>query len=124
MLNVTTAIFQDLLPCDVWNEPFYENGCNHPPESFIGSVKFCDPESMKLGIVVERVIDVYVYESTIGERAVQNACIRYGANTHEYYSPGTVMDLLLTAAIHRHEMKHYSLAAALILTTLKVRFER
>ena len=92
--------------------PKFHNGCGHRDSEYVGTVKTWPSgpsEPMEP-------VDVYVHESDIG-RSVANVCIRYGAEGHEYLTPGSVLDFLAAAAIN-DKVSYYKEVAALLLKRL------
>lgn len=92
--------------------PAYDNACGHNPADFVGQIAYWQGKDRK-------VADVYVFT----QWQMQSVCIRCSNEGGDYISPGTVLDLLISA--HRHEAgSAYKAAAALIDEAFKVKFER
>jgi hypothetical protein len=67
--------------------PFWPDGCDHPPASFVGNIVVRhSPKSNTYG-------DVYVFEGTEG----QEICIRDGEDAAAYRSPGSLLDMTMHA---------------------------
>ncbi len=91
--------------------PEYTDKCEHPEDSYIGSIQQGPNQDNKW-------LDVYVYEdSTLG----QNICIRYGKNDQDYYSPGDVFQLVANITIN-HGIEAYHLATRVMLKKGKILF--
>jgi len=70
----------------VFNSPKFENKCGHPTGSFVGCFYiFSTPYSFG---------DVYLY----GDTRKQSVCIRVGNEPEDYVTPGTPLDLFISAA--------------------------
>jgi hypothetical protein len=107
-INTTGVVFGEEYPEDFTFTPAYPDTCGHG--GYLGTVRTADGH----------VADVYVYEERPGK---QNACIRHSAEASDYSSPGTPLDLLLAAAVHR-DMVVYRLAALLISRYMKITFSK
>ena len=83
--------------------PHYYDGCEHPKESYIGSIQWINEGHN------EEWLDVYVYDDIFVETAV---CIRYGEEASEYYSVGSIINLIRFSG--KGQMDRYDLALHLI----------
>jgi hypothetical protein len=77
--------------------PIWEDGCNHPPGSYVASFQTF------LGLDVKERIDLYAYPLPDGK---MNFCMRFGPEGHEYYSPGDIENIIKSA---NHEPYHIAL---------------
>jgi hypothetical protein len=87
--------------------PRWKDGCKHRAEEYVGTV-----------MVGDYAYDVYVYAGGDWGGA---CCIRYGDMAWEYISPGSVLDLLLTAFQHHEPPYTYALRLILQEGTLEYR---
>lgn len=70
--------------------PVWHDGCKHGKKCYIASFSVIE---RRQGQTVEDKYDLYLFESdTIG----QEACLRYGDQDPEYYSPTNVVQVFLT----------------------------
>ena len=100
--------------------PAHEASCEHPEESFVGSVTYL--VYPKGGKQDKRTVDVYVFDEGGSMPGSQRVCIRYGSDGGDYISPGTVLDLLIKS---RETIdKNYHAAADLIDSSFRIRAER
>ena len=104
-MNIQQALPEVANPIQtpVWNDE-----CKHGRECYIGSFQ-----------LAERSFDVYVYSSPISS---QDVCIRYSDKPSEYYSPGTILDLLITGV--RLKWHVYLMAFDLISKAGQIRWTR
>lgn len=102
-------------------ERYWDNACDHSEETYVGSARFteyCYVNGKREA--EERFIDVYVFHEEFAN--TQDVCIRYGHEGPDYISPGTVLDLLITAQKDRHaEGDDYSAAACVINHYMEIR---
>lgn len=76
------------------NGPKWEDHCEHPEGSYVGSFS-CVYRLGAGGSLTEEKCDLYVYESRRQDLAdEQGACIRFGNEPQEYYSPIDVQNIL------------------------------
>ena len=99
---------------------YWQDGCNHSDECYVGSAKFIDYFYSK-GIrdATELCIDVYVFPDGLNNQ--QRVCIRCSDECPDYIGPGTVLDLLITAQKDRHGTDRYSAAACVINHYMEIR---
>ena len=108
-INFTHAVFDDHI--EELGKPSWPDGCGHKRSEWVGTVK-----TWPSGSSEPMAVDVYVHEGDIG-RSVAHVCIRYGAEGHEYLTPGSVLDFLAAAAIN-DKVSYYKEVAALLLKRL------
>ena len=90
----------------LFQQPFWEDACNHPKESYVGSAIFKEKSQ---NTHKEPKIDVYVFDTPSSQRV----CIRYANDPSAYASPGTLLDFLLASQQTPH-MPDYAAAALVI----------
>ena len=56
--------------------PHWENHCEHPTESFVGTIR---------DTTEHEVVDVYVYKQRVTN--IYKVCLRYGEQADDYLSP-------------------------------------
>lgn len=95
-------------------ERAFQDRCEHPDESFIGSIEYW------YGVGKVGKADIYVFEDTYGH---QDVCIRTGDEGGDYISPGTVLDVMIAASKHP-DLVAYRAAAALIDELFFIRFTK
>ena len=91
--------------------PHWENVCRHEDGTYVGTFDIFDRKSGEF-----KYYDVYVYDEGIGGCS---ACIRFGNDGPDYYSPGNLGGFLTRSQI----MDEYKYAADLILTAGKVTYK-
>ncbi len=102
-------------------ERYWQDGCDHPDDTYVGSAQFTEYTYVN-GVreYTEVCIDVYVFPDKLMN--TQSVCIRCADSASAYISPGTVLDLLITAQKERHaEGTHYSAAACVINHYMEIR---
>jgi len=82
---------------EILDKPFYPNECGHPDDAYVGS--FITVEIVNSQVIHEN-FDVYVFTTT--GKNVQELCVRYGKEPHEYIAHGFVVD-----AIRDHLISNY-----------------
>jgi len=65
--------------------PVWGNGCDHPADTYVCSFKSWYAANKS------EVIDLYVYPDSVDG---QHACLRYGNELGEYYSPGCLRHII------------------------------
>ena len=74
---------------DTRETPYWENKCEHAPDTYIGSISFPTVYAKK-HVTVKH--DIYVYEDSIEK--CQHICIRYGEYDNEYISAGPLYQFI------------------------------
>lgn len=78
---------EEITPYDGWpvseiSGPVWEDRCQHPPESYVGSYQF-----VRHPVDGWHYCDLYIFDDC-------EVCIRIGNEPQEYYSPGPLADFL------------------------------
>lgn len=76
----------------------YSNGCDHEDGSYLGSIQQGPDKN-------DEWLDIYIFD---GGNLGQQVCIRYGKNDQDYYSPGSITNLI------KGQMDAYQLALHVI----------
>jgi len=69
--------------------PYWENKCEHFPDTYMGSINFPTVYDKK-HITVK--YDIYIYEDK--SENCQHICIRYGKEVNEYMSVGNISQFI------------------------------
>ena len=87
------------------HRPHWENHCEHPTDTFVGTVRYT---------IEHEFVDVYVYKQRVTNH--YKVCLRYGEQADDYLSPyGDVSTFLLnTDSRGEYSTDTYRLAAELI----------
>lgn len=79
------------------DSPAFIDGCGHAPDEFVGSCKYWHNGPHP------RSIDVYMHGDD------QEICIRLGNAPHDYYTCGTLCDLIHSCGVHNDPMQRAAL---------------
>ena len=114
---MSTALASRLSEDEVVDGPRWQDHCEHLPGSYVGTVMVNFPSKTS----DLQPLDVYVYENRL--RLRQDVCIRYGNEPEDYYSPGSVIDLISSFA-SLTDMWVYGKVIALILSRMTCRWHK
>ncbi len=87
-------------------KPHWPDACCHdrPRDRFLGTVDVDDP------------VDVFVYQDNALDAAVpdMHVCLRYGAEDHQYMSPGSVSQFIENTKKYFPNTSEYAMALPLV----------